>query len=277
MDSAPLHMVCVWVCMYGLCLVYRYTCCKYVWYRYIWILHLCTGCVWVCMYGLCLVYRYTCRIYVWYSYIRILRPCTGCVCGCACMACVYHTGTHVEYMYDIGIYGFCALAQGVCVSVHVWHMYSIQIHILQICIIQLQGGEDSWDALSCRSCFEKEPLIIGLFCGKWPVKIRHPMALRHPVYTDSTPLDPCKRCVWVCMCGTYIYHTGTCVQCLCYTGICGWCTPGQGVCVTYWCVCERERVCTYCVLWLHVCIALVNHITQYAHTLSLSHTHIMYI
>jgi len=27
----------------------------------------------------------------------------------------------------------------------------------------------------------KEPLIIGLFCGKWPMKIRHPMTLRHPV------------------------------------------------------------------------------------------------
>jgi len=29
--------------------------------------------------------------------------------------------------------------------------------------------------------FAKEPLIIGLFCGKWPIKIRHPMTLRHPV------------------------------------------------------------------------------------------------
>jgi len=25
----------------------------------------------------------------------------------------------------------------------------------------------------------KKPLIIGLFCGKWPVKITHPMSLRH--------------------------------------------------------------------------------------------------
>ena len=35
--------------------------------------------------------------------------------------------------------------------------------------------------ISCRSFFTKEPLIIGLFCGKWPIKIRHPMTLRHPV------------------------------------------------------------------------------------------------
>jgi len=44
----------------------------------------------------------------------------------------------------------------------------------------LQGGEDPQDAFSCRSFFAKEPLIIGLFCGKWPIKIRHPMGLRHP-------------------------------------------------------------------------------------------------
>ena len=44
-----------------------------------------------------------------------------------------------------------------------------------------QCGEDAQDALSCRSLFSKESLIIGLFCGKRPVKIRHPMSLRHPV------------------------------------------------------------------------------------------------
>ena len=27
----------------------------------------------------------------------------------------------------------------------------------------------------------KEPLILGLSCGKWPMRIRHPMTLRHPV------------------------------------------------------------------------------------------------
>jgi len=35
--------------------------------------------------------------------------------------------------------------------------------------------------ISCRSFFAKEPQSIGLFCGKWPIKIRHPMTLRHPV------------------------------------------------------------------------------------------------
>ena len=36
-------------------------------------------------------------------------------------------------------------------------------------------------ALSRRSFFAKEPLIIGLFCEKWPMKIRHHMGLCHPV------------------------------------------------------------------------------------------------
>jgi len=40
-------------------------------------------------------------------------------------------------------------------------------------------------ALSCRSFSAKEPLIIGLFCEKWPIKIRHSMGLRHPVSSAS--------------------------------------------------------------------------------------------
>ena len=47
----------------------------------------------------------------------------------------------------------------------------------------IQGGEDPQDALSCRLFSAKEPLSIGLFCWKWPVKIRHPRGLRNPVYT----------------------------------------------------------------------------------------------
>jgi len=31
------------------------------------------------------------------------------------------------------------------------------------------------------SYFAKEQTIIGLFCGKWRIKIRHPMTLSHPV------------------------------------------------------------------------------------------------
>ena len=43
------------------------------------------------------------------------------------------------------------------------------------------GWRRCMNALNCRSLFAKEPLIIGLFCGKWPMKMRHPMTLRHSV------------------------------------------------------------------------------------------------
>jgi len=35
------------------------------------------------------------------------------------------------------------------------------------------------DAWSCTSLSAKEPLLIRLFCGKWPVRIRHPTGFRH--------------------------------------------------------------------------------------------------
>jgi len=40
--------------------------------------------------------------------------------------------------------------------------------------------------LSCRSFFAKEPLITGLFCGKRPVSIRHPMCFRRPLTPATT-------------------------------------------------------------------------------------------
>jgi len=37
---------------------------------------------------------------------------------------------------------------------------------LVVACMQVEGGEDPYDALGCRSFSAKEPLIIGLFCGK---------------------------------------------------------------------------------------------------------------
>jgi len=45
-----------------------------------------------------------------------------------------------------------------------------------------QGGEDAKIAWVCRSLSAKEPLIVGLSWGIWPIKIRHPMGLWHPVW-----------------------------------------------------------------------------------------------
>jgi len=51
----------------------------------------------------------------------------------------------------------------------------------------VQGGKDSYNVSSCRLFSAKEPLIIGLFCGKWPINMSHPMRLRHPVSCTLFP------------------------------------------------------------------------------------------
>jgi len=68
----------------------------------------------------------------------------------------------------------------------VWDMTHLCVrHDSFVCetwlICDLQSGEDPQDALICRSFLAKQPLIMGLFFGKWPTKIRHPMGLRHLV------------------------------------------------------------------------------------------------
>jgi len=69
--------------------------------------------------------------------------------------------------------------------------------------------------LRCRPFSAKEPLIIGLFCGKCPIHIRHPMTLRHPVwwfiYKDAMIIYKCAMthscvCLDECMCVTYRIH-----------------------------------------------------------------------
>ena len=76
------------------------------------------------------------------------------------------------------------------ISCSSWH-YILVCECIHICkrthtythpyIMRIQVGEDSYNPLSCRSFSTKEPLNIGHFCGKWPIKIRDPMSLRHPV------------------------------------------------------------------------------------------------
>jgi len=62
----------------------------------------------------------------------------------------------------------------------------------------IQGGKDPEDALSCRSYSAKELLIMGLFCGKWPIKIRHPLTRRHTVSRSLVVAHSCSSChtVW---------------------------------------------------------------------------------
>jgi len=79
-------------------------------------------------------------------------------------------------------------------SSHTWMSHSLMTHPwltqtralrplthMSFVVVAVQGAENSKDASSCLSFFAKEPLIIRLFCGKWPMKIRHPMTPRHSV------------------------------------------------------------------------------------------------
>jgi len=52
-----------------------------------------------------------------------------------------------------------------------WHTYEWVMSTHKRSLTVLMCGEDAEDALSCRSLSAKGPLIIGLFCGKWPIKI----------------------------------------------------------------------------------------------------------
>ena len=70
-----------------------------------------------------------------------------------------HTATHT------------AIHTHECFS-HVPHTWHIRIHYVARLL---------WRAsYAYVYLFAKEPLIIRLFCGKRPMKIRHPMTLRHP-------------------------------------------------------------------------------------------------
>jgi len=72
--------------------------------------------------------------------------------------------------------------------------------LLVISCVLLQEGKAPYDALSCRSFPAKEPLIIGLFGGKWTIKIKHPMGLHHSVrnLTQSfVSRDSCMYVMWL--------------------------------------------------------------------------------
>jgi len=87
------------------------------------------------------------------------------------------------------------------------------------------------DALSCRSFFAKEPRITGLFGGKWPIKIRHLMGLRHHVL---------RMCVWVAVC----------VSCVCPRG------NGNTCSISSWCLYHNQNQ--------HIFIHIFNFLNAYS-------------
>jgi len=59
---------------------------------------------------------------------------------------------------------YTCVCKCVCMRPYYRPRYYMSLHPC-VCV-WIQGGEDSQDALSCRSFPAKEPIIIGLFCGK---------------------------------------------------------------------------------------------------------------
>jgi len=61
------------------------------------------------------------------------------------------------------------------------------------------GRQRCIKCLNCRSLSSKEPLMTGLFWGKWRIKIRHPMGFRRPLTLAQLWLFA-HLCVSVCVC-----------------------------------------------------------------------------
>ena len=162
-----------------------------------------------------------------------VRMC-GCVCVCvsafvcvyvmhmkgSCLTCVcvmshiwkrllakMDESCHTLWMSHVTHYGW--------VMSHMWmrkSKYEVSCHTFECENLRedswVQGGEDSWDPLSCRSFSTKEPLNIGHVCGKWPMKIRDPMSHRHPVCGFVLPYIHTHTWHWrnVSRCVTWLIH-----------------------------------------------------------------------
>jgi len=64
-----------------------------------------------------------------------------------------------------------------------------------------------WRLIGClklQVIFRKQPRIEGLVCGKWPIKIRYPMTLRHPAeawcVVVTHPITPSLNNTSICVC-----------------------------------------------------------------------------
>jgi len=73
------------------------------------------------------------------------------------------------------------------VSIYMWIPYFSRHTWLPHFVLQCfcTGWRRLIGCLKLQVIFTKEPLIIGLFCGTWLLKIRRPMGLRHPVVCGS--------------------------------------------------------------------------------------------
>ena len=152
-----------------------------------------------------------CRLFLFWAISGSLHNAQG----------VVNTLTERDRESERAIDGECAFRPVLCVRVRE-----------RLCISQ--GGKDPQDAFNCRSLLAKEPWIIGLFCRKWPVKVRHPMGLCHLNMT---------RYIYICIWYIYIY-----IYIL--TPYTTWYTPWHDKCIyiltTYISCKKAKQVLPYC-------------------------------
>jgi len=167
----------------------------------------------------------------------------------------------------------CACVCACSWRTHLWVLpiaYSISLNSIHLCLhnIMIQGGDDPRDALSCGPLSAKEPLIIGLFCGKCSTMIGHSMGLGHSVLITCHE----TQMYWI-----LVYYTHACVHTRAQAHI----MISSYVRVrSHVCVCEISRY-----TWIHlrlrdihyICLCIVTsvhvYISRYSIHLCLRETH----
>jgi len=153
------------------------------------------------------------------------------------------------------------------------HVYKWVMSINKSChLYEVQGGEDPCDAVTCMSLSAKESLTTGLFCGKWPIKTRHPMGLRHPVQTSHLSSD----CDMSCLCVTHIHEScQTCGYVMLHIWMChvthmhesGHTCEGVMSCRCMSHVTHKKESChTDESVMSHMCMGHVTHMNESCHT-----------
>jgi len=141
----------------------------------------------------------------------------------------------IKYLYHIHAYVCVHDAHThICLIRHIHakqHTYVGDIHVFMHHVLILHTyvlvGEDSQDPLSCTSFSTKEPLNIGHFCRKWPIKngiyVSYMMHHVCMIYASDSHITYTHRYAY--MMHTYVFHMH-------YTLISHTCKTAH-MCITY--------------------------------------------
>jgi len=115
---------------------------------------------------------------------------------------------------------------------------------------------------------QKETLIIGLFCGRWPIKIRHPMVLRHPVWVPclSHGYEPSAwergyMCtymhVYICICMYTYKYTCKCVRIYTHTHTHTHTHTNANMHIYIYIYIHHTHIYAYLYMYVHICVRCV--------------------